>query len=358
MSILKTAGKFTVTIASNAFDPLLDMYQSEALAEVRKKLEQIFDAEHPEQDLTEPIESAEQKHNDCAAHTKRLARNHAKTPDKIISKVRDSNHKRSFLDLSYGGLVFLLVFAGFFIIPVLNTGLIIQSQKIPIVADFPAVGLALGLLALLGFVGSIEFREKLTTIEGIRLYDRRLLGVSAVIFLVWITLASLNAFPLEIAAPVGLTDEYGNPIKTLEIAPPLALLFIFTGLLDLCAGPVFHMTATRCLMPRTVLVEQDNAYSSALKKELLPEAYAAQDDAALALAERRSWSAQREAAREAFIEAELGRFRRFRTKALAARHAAVAAFLDDADTIAAPSEVPPAPANGALNATQPNGQFS
>jgi len=353
-----TAQSFPMQSISDTLDPLLNLYQSEAEDAARKTIEQKFNAEHPEQDIAERIKSAEQQYQGRAAQTKHLENETVKTPPKNVTKIKDSDHTPTFLDRCFGGLVFGMVFIGFLIIPLLNTGLIIQSQKIPIVADFPVVGLALGIMALVGFVASIEYREKLTTIEGIRLYDRRVIGVSLILFIIWITLAAIIAYPFEVAAPAGLTDEYGDPVTTVEVSPPTAFLFIVTGLLDLCAGPVFHMAAARCLFPRTILVEKDNAYFKALQDDLLPKAYEAQDRTAQMLAELRSWPTQREAAREAFIETELARFRRRRTKALAARHAAVGAFLDESEATGAPTETPRTPSNGALTTSHPNGQFS
>jgi len=358
MNILHIAQKFVVQAVIKVFDPLLDLSWSEAIEATRKKLGKIFDSEHPEQDITAKIEVAEQQYRGRAAQAKRFEKERAKTPAKITTQVKDPDHEPTLLDRSFGSVVGLLVFTGILVIPLITSGLLIESGKLPIVADFPAIGLAFGVMALCGFVASIEYRAKLTTIEGIRLYDRSVIGLALIFFFIWISLFAFIAYPLEVSAPAGLTDEYGVPITTIEASPPIALFVIATGLLDLLAGPVFHMAAARCLFPRIVIVAKDNPYFVSLQNELMPAAYEALNLAAEMLTELRSWPTQREAAREAFIETELARFRRRRTKALAVRHTAVATFLDEPDTIGAPTETPRTPANGALTTSHPNGQFS
>ena len=305
-----------------------------------------YRAAHPGPVQEEQLAAAQHAVNEAEKEIERFENHRAKTDDYIVHEEHAKDHKPSFLPKVTGWAATVVYLASLGIPPVVAAMLLVQSQKIGLLGDWPMLAAFFGMSALAGLFASSQIRKCLQTDEIKRLYDLGLNIAAMIVFLLWLLSLAMAAFSVGDSSAT-LWSVSSEAQQSPQGGVPMWWVFLITGVLDLLAAPVLRRYAQDALEPRKSICITDNPERVYLDTRIVQKR--AERDVALqqlqALKERRdAWASEESATvKRALQQLETARV------ALVKAHAdATLSLLDDEPQSAFPTHSHP----------QPNGHYS
>ncbi|MEO0411739.1 MAG: hypothetical protein AAF221_07885 [Pseudomonadota bacterium] len=275
------------------------------------------------------IESKRSEINETKDQQRKIDRKLRHTNPYQICDEADPAASKNPLETVFGLVGFGVLSIALVVVPGIATMLIIQAEKIALVADKPVFGLVFGVSALAGVLASIQFRSLLRSDADRLSYDRWAIKLTVGVFLVWAAVMSLAAYPIII--PTGAVEPISQPdiiifdavedVSGIHIQPPMMLLFLITALLDLVAAPTLHSFALNRLTPRPVkriIEDAEFKYLEACKDQKGAELEALYTDLTQLISDHEAF----EAALQTSVENALSALNRLEARVEAAQNAA------------------------------------
>ena len=217
----------------------------------------------------------------------------------------DPEAARNAVESTLGKFGLAILIAAFATVPAIATMLIAEAGKIALVADQPAFGLIFGVTALVAILASIELRDLFGSDRARRRFDCGLLVAAITMFLCWIVMLALAAYPVGSSGAETPLADGGLDWSALDAEAseeeagagvgfevPMWLLFVVTGLLDLSAAPTLHRFALKRLTPEPLKRTAPDAEQDYLREQETP---AQEDDLKAAVEHFRHLSTMHEA---------------------------------------------------------------
>ena len=182
---------------------------------------------------------------ECEREQKRLNALDQELEDTLsheVVKERDAEGQRNFVDLMFGAIAFAVVIFAIGLMPSIATMMMVDAQKIALIADNPAWGVVFGVTPLAGMMAAIGFRKTIRSSKRRNQFDARLYVAAVTLVFAWAVMLSLAAYPVTLDL-----EDHSVTIET-----PTFVIFILTTLVELTGAPALHRIMHTSLAPRHI----------------------------------------------------------------------------------------------------------